>query len=59
MHGYFLGMDREFNPVPYVGDIHLMALTSYTINQIKWQEAYNTFELNQNMKSLMIRRENK
>lgn len=36
LHGYFLRNDKEFNLVPYVGDIHLRALTSYTLNQINW-----------------------
>jgi len=36
MHEYLLRVDREFNPVPYVGDIHLRALTSYIFNQISW-----------------------
>ena len=31
LHGYFLRDDKEFNLVPYVGDIHLRALTSYTL----------------------------
>ena len=34
LHRYLLRLDREFNPVPYVGDIHLRALTSYSFNQI-------------------------
>ena len=47
MHGCLLHADKEFNLVPYVGDIHLRALTSYTLNQISWQNAFNTFESNQ------------
>jgi hypothetical protein len=53
MHGYLLRVDREFNLVPYVGDIHLRALTSYTFNQISWQKASNTFESNQVTRSLL------
>ena len=34
LHRYLLWLDRDFNAVPYVGDIHLRALTSYTFNQI-------------------------
>lgn len=32
LHGYLLHLGKEFNPVLYVGDIHLRALTSYTFN---------------------------
>lgn len=55
MHEYLLRVDREFNLVPYVGDIHLSTLTSYTFNQISWQKAYNTFESNKVMKPFMVR----
>jgi len=34
LHGYLLSLDRDFNPVPYVEDIHLRAHTSYAFNQI-------------------------
>jgi hypothetical protein len=57
LHGYLLRLDREFNPVPYVGDIHLRALTSYTFNQISWQKAFNTFESNQVTKPFIVRGE--
>jgi len=57
MHGYLLRMDRGFNPVPYVGDIHLRALTSYTFNEISWQKAFNTFESNQVTKPFIVRGE--
>ena len=40
-----------------MGDIHLRAFTSYTINQIKWRKAWDTFEENQAGKPLMMRRE--
>lgn len=36
LHGYLLHLDKEFNPILYVGEIHLRALTSYTFNQINW-----------------------
>lgn len=57
MHGYLLRVEREFNPVPYVGDIHLRDLTSYTFNQISWQKASDTFESNQATKPFMVRGE--
>jgi len=50
-------MDREFNLVSYVGDIHLRAPTSYTLNQINWQKAFNTLESNQVTKSFIVRGE--
>lgn len=34
MHRYLLHLDKEFNLVPYVGDIHLRALTYYTFNKV-------------------------
>jgi len=46
MHGYLLRIDREFNQLPYVGDIHLRAITSYTFNYIRWQKDFNAFESN-------------
>lgn len=58
MHGYFLRDDKIFNPIPFVGDVHLRAFTSYTINQVKWRRACDTFEGNQATKPLMIKREN-
>lgn len=54
MHGYLLRVEREFNLVQYVGDIHLKALTSYNFNQISWQKASNTFESNQLTKPFMV-----
>lgn len=54
MHGYLLHIDRGFNLVPYVGDIHLRALTSYTFNQISWQKDFNIFESNQVIKSFIV-----
>ena len=57
MHGYLLRVEREFYPVPYVGDIHLRALTSYALNQIHWQKACNTFESNQVTKPFIVRGE--
>lgn len=57
LHGYLLFLDREFNLVPYVGDIHLRVLTSYTFNQISWQKAFNTFESNQVTKPFIVRGE--
>ena len=57
MHGYLLRVEREFNLIPYVGDIHLRALTSYTFNQISWQKDFDTFESNQATKPLMVRGE--
>lgn len=56
-HGYLLRLDIDFNPVPYVGDIHLRALTSYTFNQIHWQKASNTFESNQVTNPFIVRGE--
>ena len=56
-HGYLLQLDRDFNPVPYVGDIHLRALTSYAFNQIHWQKACDTFESNQVTKLFIVRGE--
>lgn len=55
MHGYLLCLDREFNPVPYVGGIHLTTLTSYTFNQISWQKDFNTFESNKVTKPSIVR----
>lgn len=57
LHGYLLYADKEFNLVPYVGDIHFRALTSDTLNQINWKKASNKFESNQNTKPLMMRGE--
>ena len=57
MHGYYLKHDQSFNPFPFMGDIHLRAFTSYTINQIKWRKVWDTFEENQAGKPLMMRRE--
>ena len=57
MHEYPLCVDREFSLVPYVGDIHLRALTSYTFNQISWQKASNTFESNHVTKPFTVRGE--
>jgi hypothetical protein len=34
LNGYLLRLDRDFNPVPYVGDIHLRAC---------WQRLYNYY----------------
>jgi len=58
MHGYFLRDVQTFNPVPFVGDAHLRAFTSYTINQVKWRKTSDTFEENQATKPRMVRREN-
>ena len=57
MHGYFLRHDQSFNPIPFVGDIHLRAFASCTINQIKWRKAYDMFEENQVIRLLMMRKE--
>lgn len=57
MHDYFLKDDQTFNPIPFMGDIHLISFTSYTINQVKWKKAYDTFEENKVTRPLMIRRE--
>ena len=57
LHRYLLRLDRDFNPISYVGDIHLRALTSYIFNQIHWQKASNTFESNQVTKPFMVRGE--
>lgn len=57
LHGYLLRLDKDFNPVPYVEDIHLRALTSYAFNQIHWQKACNTFESNRVTKPLIVRGE--
>jgi len=57
LHRYLLRLDKEFNPVPYVGDIHLRALTSYTFNQISWKKAFNTFKSNQVTKPFLVRGE--
>ena len=57
MHGYLLHENKEFNPVPYVGDIHLRALTSNTLNQISWQKTSNTFEANQTIKPFFMSEE--
>ena len=43
MHDYFLSNYQTFNPIPFVGDIQLRAFTSYTINQVKWKKAFDTF----------------
>ena len=40
-----------------MGDVQLRAFTSYTINQVKWKKAFDTFEENQAMKPLVLRRE--
>lgn len=56
LHGYLLHLDRDFNLVLYVGDIHLRALTSYAFNQIHWQKACNTFESNQVTNPFIVRR---
>lgn len=58
MHDYFLGNDQSFNPVPYVGDIQLRAFTSYTVDQVKWKKAFDTFEENQENRPLFIWMEN-
>lgn len=57
LHRYLLHLDRDFNMVPYVGDIHLRALTSYAFNQIHWQKTCNTFESNQVTKPFIVRGE--
>ena len=57
MNCYFLNHDQAFNPIPFVGDIHLRAFTSYTINQIKWRKAYDMFEENQVTRFLIMRRD--
>lgn len=45
-YGCLLYLEKDFNPIPYVGDIHSRAFTSYDFNQIHWQKASNTFESN-------------
>jgi len=57
MHDYFLEDDQAFNAVPYEGDIQLIAFTSYTINQIKWKKATDTFEVNQSARPLLNQRD--
>ena len=43
MHNYLLRYDKKFNPVLYVGDVQLRAFLSYTINQVKWKKALDSF----------------
>lgn len=57
LQGYLLRLDRYFNPVSYVGDIHLRALTSYAFNHIHWPKACNTFESNQVTQPFIVRGE--
>lgn len=58
MHDYFLKDDKNFNLIPFMGDVRLRAFTSHTINQVKWRQACDTFEQNRATKPLTIRREN-
>jgi hypothetical protein len=58
MHNYLLRDDKKFNPVPYVGDVQLRAFLSYTINQVKWKKALDSFEENQVHIPLQVRMEN-
>ena len=57
MHGYFLRHNQAFNPISFIGDIHLRASTSYIIIKIKQRKAYDVFEENQVRRLLMMRME--
>ena len=57
MHGYFLRHDQAVKLISFMGDINLKYFSSYTIYQIKWRKAYDTFEENQVIRTLMMRKE--
>ena len=43
LHNFILEEEMEINPSPFVGDVQYQAFISFTVNQLKWLKAYNTF----------------
>ena len=44
LHNFILEDEIEINPSPFLGDIQYQAFISFSINQLKWPKAYNTFQ---------------
>ena len=57
MHGFILEMEQKFKVGPFLGDIQLREFVSFMLNQMKWDLAFTTFEVNQAACPLRIRAE--
>jgi len=55
LHEHAFQTDRQFNIVPFVGDVQLRAFTSYVNNHVKWKNAFKSIHTNEEGCQLWIR----
>lgn len=44
LHGFLIPFETEWNPLPYIGDIHLREFMSWATNEVNYGRQWETYE---------------
>lgn len=57
LHGYLIPIETEWNPLLYIGDIHLRALMSWVANKVNYGRQLETYEEAERDEPILLRAE--